>query len=68
MTDFEKWRRYRKQAENLAKMIPTEDRDSSGDRASGLCICESCGLDYRDHPESEIAGLTIVCDGRLLHL
>jgi len=65
MTHFDKMRAYKRQARNMAKMIdwPFEEKM---ERASGLCICALCGLNYQDHPEEN--GLFLSCDGRLLKL
>jgi hypothetical protein len=65
LNDSDRVRAFRKQARNMAKMIdwPFEDKMV---RASGLVICEKCGLEYFDHPEEN--GLFLTCDGRLLKL
>jgi hypothetical protein len=65
MTDNEKMRRFRRQAKNMAAMIDWPFEDAM-ERASGLCLCELCGLEYFDHPEEN--GLVLTCDGRLWKL
>ena len=67
--DFdEKMRRYRLQARMLA-LVAEQHMNSLEDwqRASGNCVCQTCGLEYYDHPTIGVA-LTITCDGRLWHL
>jgi len=63
--DYERCRRFRKMTRLMALMIdrPSEEKMT---RASGLCVCELCGLIYYDHPEEN--GLTLTCDGRLWKL
>lgn len=38
-------------------------------RASGTCVCEACGLEYYDHPESlHLEWLHVLCDRRFVKL
>lgn len=64
-TAFYKARRFKVMAKNMTMMINWPPRDAM-ERASGLCLCDKCGLEYFDHPEKN--GLVLTCDGRLLHL
>ena len=74
MTDSEKWRRFRRMATAFAALIEAkqpkpDDFDYPADfsRASGMVVCETCGLDYFQHPQ-QADGLFLVCDGSLKHL
>lgn len=60
---------YKKQAKALAAMIDFgPNAEATVVRASGACVCEVCGLPYRDHPHDEEISAVVGCDGRLLHL
>lgn len=37
-------------------------------RASGACLCELCGLEYRKHPLDEELAVNRLCNGELVHL
>lgn len=37
-------------------------------RASGDCLCPSCGLAYRIHPRHALYWLIVLCDGKCVHL
>ena len=65
MSDNERVRRFRRMTERMAAMIDWPPEDAF-ERASGLCICDECGLEYFDHPEED--GLVLTCNGRLLKL
>lgn len=65
ITDNEKMRGYKRMARNMAAMIDWPFEDMM-ERASALCICEKCGMNYADHPEEN--GLVLTCDGRLWKL
>lgn len=46
-----------------------QDDDPVWHRASGACICDKCGLPYRDHPVEEEFNIDRrLCDGRIVHL
>lgn len=66
MTDNEKMRRAKLMAKNMAAMIVWLPETETFERASGLCVCEACGLEYFDHPSEN--GLTLTCDGRFWKL
>jgi hypothetical protein len=39
--------------------------EDGSDRASGLCVCPDCGLEYYVHPrDGREPWMTIVCSGR----
>ncbi len=43
--------------------------DNDTDRASGLVVCEHCGLKYFDHPKiTGIDGVVVTCDWRIYKL
>jgi len=65
LSDRDKFWAFKRMAANMAAMIdwPSEEKM---ERASGLCVCAKCGLNYYDHPTEN--GLTLTCDGRLWHL
>lgn len=68
MEDFEKWRRFKRMARNMAARIVSTPYDLMNvDRASGNAICDDCGLDYNDHPEVEHL-VVRTCDNRLWKL
>lgn len=37
-------------------------------RASGSCLCELCGLEYRKHPLDEELAVNRLCNGEMVHL
>lgn len=46
-----------------------QDDDIVWHRSSGACICELCGLEYRQHPQEEYFNVDRrLCDGRIVHL
>ena len=66
MNDIEKWRRFRKMAQNMSYLITMSPYDNPN-RASGQAECELCGLEYYDHPEVKYT-VVRTCDGRLWKL
>ncbi len=58
-------RAFARIARNMAAMIDWP-REDAMERASGLCVCEKCGLNYADHPQEN--ALVLTCDGRLWKL
>jgi len=64
----DKERRFKRMAKNIAMQLDAFwYADNDFERASGDCICESCGLRYYDHPQ-KANGLVLTCDGRFWHL
>ena len=63
----ERARRFKRMADCIGKMCGVS-YDSEFTRASHMAICDICGLTLGEHPETGIPGLTIVCDGRVVHL
>lgn len=63
----DKWRRYRKQARMLAKLVDASNSEMTFVRAGGHCVCEHCGLDYLDNPELDSV-LFLLCDGTFVKL
>ena len=54
-------------SEGLAGVLarPVDGDGDGSDRASGLCVCDVCGLEYYDHPaDPREPWMTIVCSGR----
>lgn len=49
---------------------PVRKRLDNGDmiRASGDCICDECGFEYRQHDQVAAGNTMILCDGRLVKL
>lgn len=69
MSDYEKWRRYKRQAEAFAKLLNIEVQGDFG-RAGGDVDCEVCGLKYFDHPEidEKCPTLVLLCRGDVVKL
>lgn len=67
MTDNEKMRRFRKQAEALAKLVDASKSELDFVRADARLVCETCGLEYLDHPQLENI-LFLICDGMFVKL
>lgn len=71
--DAVRWKQFRRQAQAMAEMLAQGLADGEkfdADRASGECLCETCGLEYRDHPsiDKDCPSLVIVCSGKLYKL
>ena len=45
-----------------------QDTETDFYRASGACLCELCGLEYRMHPLDEELAVNRLCNGELVHL
>ena len=45
-----------------------QDTETDFYRASGACLCELCGLEYRKHPLDEELAVNRLCNGELVHL
>lgn len=45
-----------------------QDTETDFYRASGSCLCELCGLEYRKHPLDEELAVNRLCNGELVHL
>ena len=58
-------RQYKIMAKKLALLVPPPKSPMDSYRASGLCICPSCGLEYYDHPmlAEPYNWLHILCNG-----
>jgi cytochrome P450 len=77
MTEFERMRRFRRQAnemaaarfELMAAAVGMEGIERLMVRAAGNCVCAACGLDYSDHHHLPIGGVCVItCDGRIWKL
>jgi hypothetical protein len=62
-------------AEWVAANVSPYSEDLDFDRASGACVCDRCGLHYRDHPDERAVlsntgepFLVVLCDGRRVKL
>ncbi len=69
MSYEEKMLRFRKMANAMATIANEKSIPPEWDfrRASHLCVCDHCGLEYVDHPELPNR-LFLLCDARLVHL
>lgn len=65
MTSYERIRRFRLMAANMAAMIDWPHEDQMV-RAGGGAICEKCGLALVEHPKEN--GLHLTCEGKLVKL
>ena len=45
-----------------------QDTETDFYRASGSCLCELCGIEYRKHPYDEELAVNRLCNGELVHL
>lgn len=45
-----------------------QDTETDFYRASGACLCELCGLEYRKHPLDEELAVNRLCNGEFVHL
>lgn len=45
-----------------------QDTETDFYRASGSCLCELCGLEYRKHPYDEELAVNRLCNGEFVHL
>jgi len=62
----DRWRLYKKMAENMAEMIPNMNL-LEADRVDGCVICGDCGLPYHDHPEVfHTPTFHLTCTGRIV--
>ena len=74
MPPDERFRRMKRQRTELFAALvmvidaATFSSSPSYDRASGSAVCNTCGLDYSDHPRWERHNLYRTCDGRWWHL
>lgn len=64
----ERFRRYRRQAQHIAHLVPTDKSQEQFIRACGEVECELCGLQLYDHPFVKENHLTLRCDGQWCHL
>jgi hypothetical protein len=62
-------------AQWVAANVPPYSEALDFDRASGACVCDRCGLAYRDHPDERAVlsntgepFLVVLCDGRRVKL
>jgi hypothetical protein len=73
---FSRMRQFKKMSQMLGKLYTEafesgmeRDIEKEFQRASGLCVCDHCGLEYQLHPAigSDML-LVVTCDGRFWKL
>jgi hypothetical protein len=67
LSDYEKWRRFKRQAQLIANLVDDAFAEENFRRSSGDIVCPGCGLKYFDHPTVSNK-LVLTCQGEFLHL